>query len=206
MNPKEFYKTYLADDTLSELSKRLFVEIMSSCKPQHILEFGCGTGKNLAAFHSAGINTIGLDISYINVSTAKLKHNIPCVICADETYLRNFANVDVVFTMSVLDHIEHVDDIISEFKRIANELVFLAETNDIVSQFYYKHDYESMGFKKIPNFEYTGQDGAKYYIWYWDKRELPVFTIDTSDVKEPGEVTAIRLVSDSVNPDFEVKK
>lgn len=168
MTPKEFYRTYEADDTYSELSKEA-IRIIKEVNPVHVLEFGCGSGKNLNKLNQSGISTIGIDISMMNIIRCKTIYNLPCVVCADENYLRNFVNVDVVFTVSVLDHIEKADGIIDHFKRICNRRVVLAETNDMPGKYYYPHDYESYGFKK-KDFKWTSNDdGARYYIWVYDK-------------------------------------
>jgi SAM-dependent methyltransferase len=168
MTSKQFYKNYVADDEISMLSIRLFNEILE-LKPVHVFEFGCGTGKNLKLFDNEGIATIGSDISFVNIVTGIVKHRLPCMIYCDETYLRNIINCDVVFTCSVLDHIEDPEEIIQEFKRIANKSVFLAETNDIPADFYYPHPYEDYGFTKI-DFSWTSRgDRAVYNIWVWKK-------------------------------------
>lgn len=128
-----------------------------------------GSGKHLAVLDNTRIATIGIDISMMNVIRAKAKHELPCVVCSDETYLRNLVNIDVVYTCSVLDHIEYIDDIIVEFKRICNRAVLLAETNDVVGNYYYPHNYESFGFTKI-HFDWKSDgDGATYSIWKWSK-------------------------------------
>ena len=167
---KEFYKTYLADDSPSVLSWRLINEI-EQCEPVHVLEFGMGTGKNLRLFDHK-IVTAGIDVSFLNVTHAIARNEIPFSILGDETHLRHLCNFDVVFTCSVLDHIEHIDGIIEEFKRIANKGIFLAETNDAPGSYYYPHDYESLGFEKI-DFQWNSQsgDGANYFIWKWIKQE-----------------------------------
>lgn len=167
MHPKEFYKTYRADDKLSTLSSRLLYEI-SLFHPVHALEFGMGTGKHLNVLNIDGVATIGIDISPYNVAKAIHKYDLPCAICGDETYLRNLCNLDVVFTCSVLDHIEDITGIIDEFKRIANRAVIIAETVDTPSDYYYSHDFESYGFKAL-SFQWKGQDGAVYRIWKWEK-------------------------------------
>ena len=167
---KEFYKSYQADDKVGYISEYLLVKIKEE-NPNHVLEFGCGSGKNLNRLNIEGIPTIGIDISLMNIQRAKFKYDLPCVICSDETYLRNMTNVDVVFTVSVLDHIKDVKNIVDEFKRIANKCVYLAETNDSnTGEFYYKHSYEKMGFTKLKDFEWKGEDGAMYYIWKWTKQ------------------------------------
>lgn len=167
---KEFYRTYLADDGPSVLSSELVNQI-EELNPAHVLEFGMGTGKNLRML-DYGIAVAGIDISFLNITHAIARNEIPCAILGDETHLRHLCNFDVVFTCSVLDHIEHIDGIIDEFKRIANKGIFLAETNDVPGPYYYPHDYESYGFEKI-DFKWNSQsgDGADYFIWKWIKSE-----------------------------------
>jgi 2-polyprenyl-3-methyl-5-hydroxy-6-metoxy-1,4-benzoquinol methylase len=162
MTPENFYKNYSADDNMSDLSFKLY-ELITELKPMHIFEFGMGSGKNLVAFDMQKIVTCGLDISPMNVIRANVKNELPFVIIGNQYHLGHLANFDVAFTCSVLDHIEDIDQIIIDLKRIA-KTVFLAETNDVPSKFYFPHNYESYGFTKI-DFEWTGQDNAKYFIW-----------------------------------------
>lgn len=174
MNSKDFYRTYQADDTYSELSRVVVAGILSHT-PAHVLEFGCGTGKHLSRLHEAGVCTIGVDISPMNVYKAIHKYDLPCVICGDETYLRHFCNVDVVFTCSVLDHLPEVVGVVEEFKRIANKAVLLAETQEVLpgSKYYYCHDYAAMGFILVDGFTWKSpDDGATYKIWKWIKEYL----------------------------------
>lgn len=168
MNPKDFYRSYIADDSRSELSYELIAEVIKMT-PMHCLDFGCGTGKHLAPLNDIGICTIGIDISPMNVYKAIHKYDLPFVACGDESYLRNLCNIDVVMTCSLLDHIEDIDAIIGEFQRIANKAVFLAETNDQVGQYYYPHNYESYGFERLDFKWFSPSDGATYYIWKWNK-------------------------------------
>lgn len=128
-----------------------------------------GSGKHLNVLNNTKICTIGIDISMMNVIRAKAKYELPCVVCSDETYLRNLANIDVVFTCSVLDHIKDIEGIVSEFKRICNKCVILAETRDVIGEYYFDHNYESHGFTKI-HFDWKSDgDGATYSIWKWSK-------------------------------------
>lgn len=172
MTPKQYYSTYQADDKLSDLSRELLQQVLA-CDPTHVLDFGCGTGKHLAPLAAVDICTIGVDISPMNVYKAIHKYDLPCIICSDETYLRNICNVDVVMTCSVLDHVEDIDTIIDEFKRIANKAVILAETNDVPlvgGQYYYPHDYEAMGFIKLPFEWQSPEDAALYNLYKWEKK------------------------------------
>lgn len=168
-NPKDFYRTYQADDTYSELSQVLVAGILSHT-PAHVLDFGCGTGKHLSRLAAAGVCTVGVDISPMNVYKAIHKYDLPCVVIGDEGYLRHLCNCDVVFTCSVLDHLPEVAGVVEEFKRIANKAVFLAETQEVVGEFYYCHDYAAMGFTLVEGFEWKSpDDGATYKIWKWIK-------------------------------------
>lgn len=167
MNPKEYYRNYLADDKLGAVSRKVIQEIYKE-EPNHIFEFGCGTGKNLNSFNTT---VCGLDISWQNITHAYAK-NIPFLILGDESHLRHLCNFDIVFTCSVLDHIQDISGIVQELKRIANKVVYLAETNDAPGPYYFPHDYENLGFTKI-DFEWTSMpptgDGATYHIWIWRK-------------------------------------
>lgn len=174
MSAKEFYRHYTADDNYSDLSRTLINYILQY-EPDHALEFGSGSGKNIAQLldahpeNNGGFATCGLDISVNNLLVSRFRNNNDFLILGDETNLRHLCNFDVVFTVSVLDHIENVDGIIEEFKRIANKVVFLAETNDVPGKYYYPHDYESYGFEKLSYTWKSDGDGATYHIWRFVK-------------------------------------
>lgn len=161
MHPKRFYQDYLADNGLSPLSQEL-IQLIRVGDPRSVLEFGAGTGKHLKEFPRA--KTFGIDLSLHNLIHANVKNGQNYFAIGDEDWLPKLQGFDVAFTCSVLDHIEDVDGIIKELKRIAKR-VYLAETNDTPGQFYYPHDYESYGFRRT-KFEWksTG-DGATYHIW-----------------------------------------
>lgn len=172
-NAKEYYKTYLADDGISPLSREIVNYILKD-NPNSVLEFGCGTGKNLRlireqehTYAQSEIKLFGIDVSLINVIHANVKNDLPYICLGDQDLLPKLRNIDVVFTVSVLDHIEYVDDIIKEFKRIAYR-VFLAEPLlDKPETFYYAHDYGKHGFVKLPYQWESDGDGNTYYIWEW---------------------------------------
>lgn len=164
MHPKEFYRNYQADNVLDALDGELIREVIELC-PASVFEFGCGSGKNLKLIKTIQpeTETCGLDISIVNVIQSHL-NGVDSVIRGDERHMpiRKF---DVSYTCSVLDHIEDVTQIIANLKSISTKAVFLAETNSLETDFYYKHDYESFGFEKI-DFEFVSDsDGAVYYIW-----------------------------------------
>lgn len=194
MSPKEFYANYLADDNVSELNHALAAEVMAF-NPAHVFEFGAGTGKNLKLIEKIQTNyarhnvvTIGMDLSVMNVLHARIKNGLNYFMHGDEGLLRNIVNCDVVITCSVLDHIEDVEGIIWELKRIANKAVIIAETNDTPAPFYYPHNYERYGFVKKDFTWHSPKpdgDGAIYNIWVLDKYrgiiEHEDFIIDPND-------------------------
>lgn len=180
MTAANYYRAYLADDTISPLSDMLLAEIIRE-SPLHVLDFGSGSGKHSNFLNKKGIVTIAIDISMMNVVRSHSKYDLPFVACGDESYLGHLCNIDVVTTCSVLDHIENIEKIIDQFKRICNKSIIIAETKDVVGDLYFSHDYEKHGFKKV-GFRWTSNqpegDGATYYIWKWTKGQNEVLTIN----------------------------
>jgi 2-polyprenyl-3-methyl-5-hydroxy-6-metoxy-1,4-benzoquinol methylase len=160
MEAKTYYETkFRAKDKINELNLKL-IDLVKSYDPQSVLDFGCGTGKNLALLPDK-ITRFGIDISPANVKVAVDKHKLN-VYWADESLLNHLTNFDVCFTCSVLDHIEDAYPVIQQLKRIANTAVIIAETNDQVGEFYFPHDYELYGFTKVPGYSFNGWAGAVY--------------------------------------------
>jgi ubiquinone/menaquinone biosynthesis C-methylase UbiE len=173
MTPSQYYQAYISDDAISPLSVQLLSQIVNE-NPLHVLDFGSGTGKHCNFLNKKGIVTLAIDISMMNVIKSHTKYDLPFVACTNESYLGHLCGIDVVTTCSVLDHIEDITRIIDQFKRICNKSIIIAETQDVVGELYYAHDYESYGFK------YTGHnwlsnppngDGCRYKIWKWVKGE-----------------------------------
>ena len=166
MSPKDFYRTFQADDVISPIAEDMMT-LINKDRCVHAFEFGMGSGKHLRRLNAKGIATFGFDISILNVLRAQAQSMGHAL--ADETYLRHLCNFDCVLTVSVMDHIEEIDGIIQEFQRIANKVVYLLETNDIPGEFYYPHEYKKYGFIKL-DYEWTSDgDGATYYLWRWCK-------------------------------------
>lgn len=171
LGPKYYYKRYTANDIILPLNKMLVDQIIS-LNPQSVIEFGCGTGKNLNLLRNERKDTrlFGLDISKKAIKIAQTKYHLD-VVCATEDYLSGVPDksFDVGFTCSVLDHIEDIDGIVAELKRICMRGIVIAETNDVVAKFYYAHDYAKYGFKKKEGYQYQSRkpigNGATYEIW-----------------------------------------
>ncbi len=85
------------------------VEIVKSQinnEPSRILEYGCGTGRNLAsltkAFPSADI--VGYDVSKASVAAAKEKHP-DLEFCFDRKDLSSYKPFDLIFVAGVIHHV-----------------------------------------------------------------------------------------------------
>jgi SAM-dependent methyltransferase len=168
-HPKDFYTNYIADFKFDEIDGILISEILKH-NPKSVYEFGCGSGKNLAAIKDAiECETWGQDISLLNCINTKMK-GVDCVIIGDERHipLRTF---DVTFTCSVLDHIAptEIEQVIGNLTACANKavLIFEARTND-PENFYWNHDYEKYGFQKIATHKSAG-DGFDYELLIFTK-------------------------------------
>lgn len=163
---KSYYRSYIANDLILPLNERLIQDVLLY-NPKSALEFGCGVGKNLELLKDRVPNHLGIDVSAeaIEIATKKGLN----VVCGDESKLKTIGNYDVIFTCSVLDHIEYIDDIVNELKRMANTALVIAETNTKVGRFYYPHNYESLGFVKT-DYEYNSTQARKeavYHIWHY---------------------------------------
>jgi 2-polyprenyl-3-methyl-5-hydroxy-6-metoxy-1,4-benzoquinol methylase len=174
MEPKSFYLTYQANNEIYDIDRMLINEVLKD-EPRSVLDFGTGTGKNLRLLldttdsSKEPINVCGLDVSFLNIMYAKAKNEIPFLICGDEYFLCRLKSFDVIMTCSVLCHIRHIDTIISDFKDIAQRSIIIAETNDVVGEFYYPHNYESYGFVDLQKDWYSEGNQATYKFYRYER-------------------------------------
>ena len=170
MEPKSFYITYQANNNIYEIDEILIKEVLK-CEPLEVLDFGTGTGKNLKLLEEIATYPIvrcGIDLSFLNIVHARAKNEIPFLIIGDEYFLCRLREFDTVMTCSVLCHIKDIDNIITELKRIAKKSIIIAETNDIVGEFYYPHDYESYGFVDLKKDWYSEGNNATYKFYKYE--------------------------------------
>lgn len=173
MHPKSFYYNYQANDDINHVDE-MMNQYVCSTEPRSVFDFGCGVGKNLryiktlmSVEHGVSIPVCGLDMSFLNIVHARAKNNIDMLIIGDEYHLCRLGYFDTVTTTSVLCHIEDITDIIKELKRIGEQII-ICETNDVVGEFYYPHDYESFGFELV-GLESVSGNNALYKIYRWKK-------------------------------------
>lgn len=171
LNAKDYYSSYLADDTITQLNRDLAAEILKH-KPRSVFEFGAGQGKNLNLLLSINPQIIvrGIDISEQAVISANSKGR-DYISLGDEHAFTVQKNSDVSFTCSVLDHIEHnltAYYIATDLKLMSRKAVILLETErNTPDTYYYYHDYEAYGFKRLDWRYYSEADGSHYNMFTW---------------------------------------
>lgn len=168
---KKFFKNYDNGSFIKDMHHAICDEIWIFTPPfkSRVFEFGCGNGKILKLLKEKYIldcEVSGCDISENAIELGKSWGlNI---WLGDENELTKFKDkeFDVLFTCSVLDHIEDIEKIIKEFKRVSKSQV-IAETNSVFNKsiHYYPHEYEIYGFYKIKGSWDDFGDGCTYHIW-----------------------------------------
>jgi SAM-dependent methyltransferase len=100
-----------------------------------VFEFGCAAGRNLAAIQTflsdRGVKDVvlaGVDINTESVEMGRQKYGLEIEL-GDENYLatQRDNSVDLVFTVSVLDHLPQARDAVVDLVRMARRYVVLLE-------------------------------------------------------------------------------
>lgn len=101
--------------------------------PKSALEFGCGSGRNLAVLQDLApdLGLTGIDANKVSLESGRQHHPDIGFIYGDEKTLEAIKpnSHDVVFTVSVLDHIPNPEwrAVYDNLKRIASKAVVLLE-------------------------------------------------------------------------------
>lgn len=105
-------------------------DVIQETKPKTVLEFGCMTGRNLSYIKdiNSEISCIGIDINKEAILAGK-KHFSLDLRHGDETYLSKFnsGSFDLVFTVSVLDHIPNIVPVCKELIRCSKKYIYCLE-------------------------------------------------------------------------------
>jgi len=117
--PETHWSNFLAEEVLS-------------FQPLSVLEFGCNAGRNLLSLRerALGFRLQGVDINPHAVEFGRRERNLD-LLQADETFFQAQpdAGFDVVFTVSVLDHLASPKPVLAEMVRVARLAVLLLEPN-----------------------------------------------------------------------------
>jgi SAM-dependent methyltransferase len=120
----EFYK-----QPQTHWSSFIAVQVLR-LKPRSVLEFGCNVGRNLAAIRESdpSVSLSGVDINAEAVAFGRNDRDLN-LSQADETFVEKQPDdsFDVIFTVSVLDHVPNPKPILKEMVRVARLGVLLLE-------------------------------------------------------------------------------
>jgi SAM-dependent methyltransferase len=110
--------------------RTMLADLVKDLGAQSVLEFGCNVGQNLAAIHAAcpDVRIVGLDINPDAVRLGKEKTGLDLRL-GDEKSLDAFADgeFDLVFTVSVIDHVGDAGDVCRRLLRVAGRHLYLLE-------------------------------------------------------------------------------
>ncbi len=109
---------------------RFMAEEILSFQPLSVLEFGCNVGRNLESLRQRApdLKLQGIDINADAVEFGRRERHLD-LVPADETFFEKQAcnAFDVVFTVSVLDHLASPKPVLAEMVRVARLAVLLLE-------------------------------------------------------------------------------
>lgn len=107
--------------------------ILDTYRPESVLEFGCGSGRNLAVLKEVdpNLSLTGVDANAVSLESGRQHHPDIGFIYGDEQTLKamKISHYDIVLTVSVLDHIPDPEwrTVYDDLKRIARKAVVLLE-------------------------------------------------------------------------------
>ena len=104
----------------------VIAEMVHDLQPRSVLEFGCHVGRNLVAIRERvpGLRLVGLDINAAAVQAGREQNGLD-LRCGNERTLADFADgeFDLVFTVSVLDHIPSIRPVCTELLPVEGKVV-----------------------------------------------------------------------------------
>ena len=110
--------------------RTMIADLVKDLGARSVLEFGCNVGQNLAAIHAAcpDVQLVGFDINPEAVQLGKEKTGLDLRL-GDERALDAFPDgqFDLVFTVSVIDHVANVDEVCRRLLRVAGRHLYLLE-------------------------------------------------------------------------------
>jgi len=134
-NEKQMAKDYWSTVEFENYEKekpwsRFIAEKVLGYRPNSIFEFGCNIGKNLLEIKKSNkdLNLYGIDINCEAINYSKKKYGLN-LSCSDEGIFNVIPDntYDVVYTVSVLDHVPHPEKILAQLLRISKTSVLLLE-------------------------------------------------------------------------------
>ncbi len=140
---KEHYSDqYHPQIKMSPINKKTY-EFIKSLDVKTAFEFGCNIGRHLLKFRKMGIKPFGIDINSTSIFYARFLHKLENVEVADELSLKDIPDnsFDLVFTNSVLCHIQDIDGILKDLIRISKKHLMMVEAIKRQGVHWWRHDY-----------------------------------------------------------------
>ncbi|EMY32380.1 methyltransferase type 11 [Arthrobacter crystallopoietes BAB-32] len=95
-------------DAERDAKRDAFIERLVAEHRHHVLEVGCGTGKDGLAFKAAGITYTGVDLSEAHVRAARAKHLEASVAAPDSLPFAD-RTFDAAWCLGTLTHVSNTD-------------------------------------------------------------------------------------------------
>ncbi len=136
---------------------------------ESVFEFGCNAGRHLKQLRKLKMDVYGIDLNKKAIYGGQALWELNIEL-GDESFLKKIPNssYDACITISVLNHIENIHQVVEELKRIAKKYIIICETNtkdnNATKSPWYIHDYKIMGFKRIRSY-YPGKADAIYTMY-----------------------------------------
>jgi 2-polyprenyl-3-methyl-5-hydroxy-6-metoxy-1,4-benzoquinol methylase/tetratricopeptide (TPR) repeat protein len=121
---------YFSEGKQSEIVVKTIKQLMSSNEIRSVLEFGCNVGRNLHCIRNKfpGLDMQGIDINEAAIKAGRQHFKLPLYPGGEETLFGIPTNrYDIVFTVSVLDHIPKVEQVLKELLRISHQYFICIE-------------------------------------------------------------------------------
>ena len=133
---------------------------------ESVFEFGCNVGRHLLQFRKKGFQVYGIDVNATHVFEARFINSLTSVEVGDELSLKDIPDnsFDLVFTNSVLCHIEDISDILHHLKRISRRHLIMVEAVERQGQHWRPHDYPGK-----PQFTINSDQKVPYRLYYYNK-------------------------------------
>lgn len=118
-------------DRLADLVAELLFEAPDEAQSPTVFEFGCNAGRNLALIQARApgeVRAQGCDVNAASVEHGRAHFQLPLAV-GDETHLDSLdaESQQVVFTVSVLDHIPKIDTTLERLSRVCGRYLLLLE-------------------------------------------------------------------------------
>ena len=218
-NEKDRAKAYWSEQNTQLLAYELkshyvevIAEVLKFIETKSVFEFGCAAGRNLKALHEIFSDELnrellvtGVDINEPAVKRGKEEFGLDISV-GDEAHMQGIktGSFDLVFTVSVLDHVPKPSEIVKLLMNISSQYGVFIEpwidsdesqlgkmTNittkwsrrkdDSANPFTYLHDYPEIFAEagcevvfRLPLPTHLNRSGPLYYIWFISKKSVDV--------------------------------